>query len=354
MAYEIRIEPSGAVVQADEGQTILDACLRAGVWLPYACQHGRCATCKVDVVEGTVDHGEATPFALMDVERDEGKCLTCCAIPLSDLCIEADVDEEPDALHLPIGEWDAQVATIESLTPTIRGIRLKLGKPGFAFQPGQYVQLTIPGVDGPRAFSIANSPSEQDMVELHVRRVPGGAGSAYLHEQLKVGETLRFAGPYGRFFVRHSAPGHALFLAGGSGLSSPKSMILDLLERGDPREITLIHGARTVSELYEVDLFRGLAARHSNFHYIAAVSDEQAQGGEDWLAAGFVHEVAKSRFDGNFRDCKAYLCGPPQMIEACIRVLMQGRLFEKAIFTEQFLSGADQRNERRSPLFKSI
>jgi len=90
MSHRIQVEPGGAVVEAAEGQTILDACLKAGVWLPYACLHGRCATCKVQVTEGQVEQGDASPFALMEMEREEGKCLACCAMPTSDLVTEAE------------------------------------------------------------------------------------------------------------------------------------------------------------------------------------------------------------------------------------------------------------------------
>ena len=91
--HTITVEPVGREVECDEDQTILDACLRAGVWLPHSCTHGTCATCKVDKLDGEVDLGEASSFALMDFERDEGKLLTCCAKPRGDVTIEADLDE---------------------------------------------------------------------------------------------------------------------------------------------------------------------------------------------------------------------------------------------------------------------
>jgi len=73
-----------------------------------------------------------------------------------------------------------------------------------------------------------------------------------------------------------------------------------------------------------------------------------------WTGArGFVHEAAKVAFDNDFRGHKAYLCGPPVMIDACIATLMQGRLFERDIHTEKFLSAADAERVR-SPLFKAI
>ena len=68
MTYEVTIEPLGVTVEVDEDQTILDAALRQGVYLPHACGHGLCGTCKVDVLEGDVEIGdEASPFALMDL-----------------------------------------------------------------------------------------------------------------------------------------------------------------------------------------------------------------------------------------------------------------------------------------------
>ena len=96
MSYEVTVEPTGDVIEVEEGQTILDAALRQGVWLPFACGHGTCATCKVQVLEGEGDLGNASPFALMDMERDEGKVLACCCTPESDMVIEADIDVDDD------------------------------------------------------------------------------------------------------------------------------------------------------------------------------------------------------------------------------------------------------------------
>ena len=109
MAYRATIEPIGETIEVEAGQTLLDAALRAGVWLPYACNHGVCGTCKVAVLEGEVEHNEASSFALMDLERDEGKTLACCATLASDIVLEADVEEEADALNLPVGDFIGRV-----------------------------------------------------------------------------------------------------------------------------------------------------------------------------------------------------------------------------------------------------
>ncbi len=351
MSFQLTIEPTGEVVEVAAGQRLLDACLRAGIYLPYACNHGLCGSCKVQVLDGEVEHNEASDFALMDLERQEGKCLACVATLASDCVIEAEVEEEPDALHLPICDLVADVVRIEALTPTVKGIWLALPAPGLAFQAGQYLNLTLPGIDGARAFSIASAPSAPTLLELHVRKVPGGAATTYLHEELQPGERLAVSGPLGRFFVRESAGLPMIFLAGGSGISSPKSMIDDLLARGVRDDITLVYGARNPAELYYHAHFAALADAHPQFRYVPVVNEADAE----WPGlSGMVHEAAGQVFGGRFSGHKAYLCGPPPMVEACISTLMQGRLFERDIYTEKFLSAADGSGKARSPLFRRL
>jgi len=354
MSYQVTIMPIGHTIEVQDGQNILDASLRAGIYLPHACCHGLCATCKVQVLDGEVDHGEASNFALMDYEREEGKCLACCAIPQSDVTIEAEIDEDPDAQNILVEDFNGVVSRIESLTPTIKGVWIKLEAGSrMSFQAGQYINLHIPGENSPRAFSIASAPSQGDEIELNIRIVPGGKATAWVHNELKQGDSLKVSGPYGRFFVRKSAQVPMIFLAGGSGLSSPRSMILDLLEEGSTLPMVLVNGARSQDELYHHDEFLKLASEHDHFTYVPVLSNEPESSG--WLGArGFVHEAAKEHFNNDFRGHKAYLCGPPVMIDACIAALMQGRLFERDIYTEKFLSAADSQQTARSPLFKRI
>ncbi|EPA92872.1 NADH:ubiquinone reductase (Na(+)-transporting) subunit F [Pseudomonas sp. G5(2012)] len=353
MSYQVTIEPTGETIEVEEGQTILQAALRQGVWLPFACGHGTCATCKIQVLEGEADLGAASSFALMDIERDEGKVLACCAIPQSDMVIEADIDADPDFLGHPVEDFRAVVSALVDLSPTIKGVHLKLDR-SMAFQAGQYINLQLPGVDGTRAFSLANPPSRADEVELHVRRVEGGRVTGRIHDELKVGDRVELSGPYGQFFVRTSQSGDLIFIAGGSGLSSPQSMILDLLEAGDTRQIVLFQGARNRAELYNQELFEALQRDYANFTYVPALS--QAEDDVDWTGfKGYVHDAAKEHFEGRFSTRKAYLCGPPVMIDSAITCLMQGRLFERDIFMERFYSAADGASEStRSALFKRI
>jgi len=305
MSHTITIEPIGQTIDVREGQTVLDACLRAGIWLPHACCHGLCATCKVQMLEGEVDLGHASSFALMDFEREERKILACCATAQSDLVIEADIEEDPDAQYLPLEDFLGELVDARMLTPTIRGLWLRPDRP-VRFQPGQYLLMNIPGVQGQRAFSIANLCADE-LIELHVRLVPNGAATTWLHTQVKLSDKLSFHAPFGRFFVRKSAALPMIFVAGGSGLSSPKSMVLNLLAEGCAKPITLLQGARNRDELYFYELFEELAAKHPNFRYIPVLSDlpaDDAWGG----ARGLVHETLKNTFDNDFRGHKAYVC----------------------------------------------
>lgn len=352
MSYEVTIEPTGDVIEVEDGQTLLQAALRQGVWLPFACGHGTCGTCKVQVLEGFVDHGEASTFALMEVERDEGKVLACCCYPESDLVVEADIDVDPDFLGYAVKDYNATVLEMTPLSPTILGIRLQLDD-DMEFQAGQYINLYIPDI-GSRAFSISNPPSQSNIIELHVRLVPDGKGTMWLHNELSVGDQIDVSGPYGQFFVRSSDSQDVIFIAGGSGLSSPESMIYDLLEKGDNRQIYLFQGARNIPELYHREKFEQLAQDNDNFHYIPALSDEDTLG--EWSGfKGYVNDAVKQYFNGKCSGHKAYMCGPPPMIDATITTLMQSRLFERDIHMERFLTAADGSSESsRSALFKRI
>ncbi len=352
MSHELTIEPLGQTIEVEDGQTILDAALRAGVYLPHACGQGYCGTCKVKVTDGEIDHGAASSFALMDYEREEGSTLACCAKLEEDCTIEVEIEVDADARRIPVRDFSGVVTRIENLTPTIKGLWVRLDGEALDFQAGQYVNLQLPHGIGARAFSLANPPSTGADIEFNIRIVPGGAGTHYLHKDVKVGDELALSGPYGRFFVHKSARLPSIFFAGGSGLSSPRSMILDLLDDGSDLPITLIYGARNRAELYYHDEFLDLAARHPNFTYAPALSDEPADSA--WTGRRqFVHEAARDLFANDFRGHKAYLCGPPIMIEACVATLMQGRLFERDICTEKFFSAADAQ-QIRSPLFKRL
>jgi phenol/toluene 2-monooxygenase (NADH) P5/A5 len=298
--------------------------------------------------EGEVDHGAANPFALMDFERDDGKTLACCATLQSDTTIEADIDDEPDARVIPVRDFHTTVSRIETLTPTIKAIHLQLDKP-IDFQAGSVRAAGTPGMVRAVPFSIANAREQPrpQAIETERAHLPGGAGTTWLHEQLKAGDTLRVSGPLRPLLrARIGADCHAVH---GRRLGAVQPA------RHDPgsasnRGCTCPSRWSTASataELYYDDEFRALAEQHANFTYVPACRTNPA----DWDGA------RASCTTPPRRPLRRQLRGPQglpvrtaAMIEACITTLMQGRLFERDIYTEKFITAADAQATAQSPV----
>jgi ferredoxin len=90
MAYRVVVKPSGEVFEVEQGETILEAALAAGIDWPYGCAHGMCGACKARLLSGKVDMGETSSFALFDDERAEGFILTCSSRPTTDVEVTFD------------------------------------------------------------------------------------------------------------------------------------------------------------------------------------------------------------------------------------------------------------------------
>jgi phenol hydroxylase P5 protein len=334
--YTVTVDPLGREVTCRDDQTILDACLRAGVWLTHSCTHGTCGTCKADLLRGDVDHGDASGFALMDFERDEGKLLLCQARPRGDVTIEGDVEIDEDLGLSAVRDVTATVVELAEIAREIRLVRLELDEP-LSFAPGQYVSLSVPGSAATRTYSMANPPSEDRFLELHVRRTEGGlATDGWVFSRMEVGEKVALSGPYGRFVFRRSRPEPAIMIAGGTGLAPMFSMIRDVF--ADPESEHVIHlyqGARTRADLYGFDELRARAEQHpERFHYNACLSDE-----ED--VAGARHGLVTDVIAADIPRCAGYVgyvCGPPPMVDAAMRLLMSRRLFPPNIYRPDFYS----------------
>ena len=231
MSYQITIEPIGQTVEVREGQTVLDACLRAGVWLPHACCHGLCATCKVQVLEGDCDHGEARPIRADGLRARRGQDPRL----LRDAAVRPR-RSRPTSTRTPTRntcrceDYLGEVVEARLLTPTIRGLWLKPNRP-VRFQAGQYLMLDVPGVAGARAFSIASTAGRRTGRAAHPPRTRGSR-HGLAARAVKAGDRLAFSGRSGASSCASRRRAPMIFVAGGSGLSSPKSMVVDLLAEG--------------------------------------------------------------------------------------------------------------------------
>ena len=347
MACRIRIEPLGREVPANDKTSILDSCLRHGVWLPHACTHGTCGTCKARVLEGEVDLGDASTFALMDFERDDGYALLCQARPLTDVTVEADVDIEEGVEFPLVEDFSATVKSVDVVSPSVRMLKIALDR-GAAILPGQYFLVDVPGAKTQRAYSVAAIDPDRQSLEFHVKFSPGGVASEWVFTRLQAGDVIHLSGPYGRFFLRPADEVPLLFLAGGTGWAPLKAMVSYLFTKYPDYPATVIFGARTRKELYDHEFLTKFSQRYPSLQYIPAVSDE-AVDPEGPCATGRVDEVIGRRFE-RLQGYKAYVAGPPPMVDACVTALYQRRLFARDIYREDFFTQAEHGQSVRSPL----
>ncbi len=349
-SYTITVEPLGREIECREDQTILDACLRNGVWLPHSCTHGTCATCKAEVLDGDVDHGGSSTFALMDFERDEGMLLPCCAQPRSDVTIQADIDVDEDLEMHPVQDYAATVLSLEEIAEDTRRLVIELDRE-MAFNAGQYLKFQVPGTGADRTYSIANPPTETRRLEFHIRRTPGGvATDGWIFRSLAVGDPVSVSGPYGRFVLHTGDDRAAVLVAGGTGLAPLKSMIRHALENDAyAGHLTLYQGARTQAWLYDVEEMQRLEKEYPDrFTYRPCLSEEIVDG----FGSGLVTEVIEAE-NATLRGHAGYLCGPPRMVEAALKTLMGKRLFPRDIYREDFFDEGDRATGGvRSPLIK--
>lgn len=340
MAYTMTLDPFDKQFSCEDDETVLAAGLRQGFNLRYGCKHGGCGSCKALIVEGEVDQADASSFALMDFEREQGYALLCSAYPLSDLVIDvSDYEEEELLAASPIQEYQVEVEQITTLTHDIRGLHLRLVEPAtIAFKAGQYVDVLVPGTAEWRSYSMANPPSRRDVLELTIKLMPGGLFSSYIAEHLTPGDRLTLQGPYGNFYLRDRDP-PALFIAGGSGMGPILSLLRDMVERSDARPVTYFYGARARRDLFQLDELYAYEQRLPRFRFIPALSEPQAD--DEWSGeVGLITEVIQ-RLTSSFAGMEAYMCGPAAMIDAAIALLTKGGMNEGAIFYDKFVTKAD-------------
>ncbi|MEU8632600.1 2Fe-2S iron-sulfur cluster-binding protein [Amycolatopsis sp. NPDC048633] len=346
--HTIRVEPLGVDVPCREDQTVLDACLREGIWLPHACTHGTCGTCKAQILDGEVDLGDASPYALLESERDEGAALICVAQPRSDVVVEGEVDMDEGVGVHPVRDFRGRVDTLEEVARDVRRLVLVLDEP-LSFNPGQYVLLNVPG-GHQRPYSIASTPTDGNRIELHLKRSENGvATERWVFSTLSAGDEVTLSGPYGRFSFRPMRTQPILLLGSGTGLAPLKSMVKHIAENGGEHQVTLYHGVSTKADLYDCEFFEGLAASNDWFTYRPALSQEEWEGRSGRVPALLAEDYPRA--GGHV----AYICGSPAMVQDTMKALMKARLFPRDIYREDFFDSADRAagaNVVRSPLIR--
>ncbi|MGJ9412348.1 FAD-binding oxidoreductase [Aeromicrobium sp. CF4.19] len=153
-----------------------------------------------------------------------------------------------------INEVDGLLQCTEIVDVTHDVKSFTFGLPGGAslrFLPGQYltVGLDVDGVPLERCYTIASASARTDRVTITVKRSPGGVVSSWLHDHLRVGDTVTATGPFGCFSSALHPTDRYLFLSAGSGITPSMSMLRTACATDDPADIAFVHSARTPADI---------------------------------------------------------------------------------------------------------
>ena len=310
------------------GQKILHAALERGVDLPYECATGTCGTCKARLTTGRTE--SEWPEAPGGKNLKPGlEILTCQSIAHDDCALEIPVLKTSDA-PAPRA-LTGVVGGLRPLTHDVVAFDLALDAP-IDFDAGQFALLTVPGIAGARAYSMVNYARATDRLSFVVKKKPGGIVSDWLFGPGVDGERLTVFGPLGHATFRPPLERHVLCIAGGSGIAGMMSILTFACEASHfaAWDGHVFFGVRTERDAFFLDELEAFRARYpSRLTVTVALSDEDVPDALRsaypglTFARGFVHAVAGEAMKGRFAAIRAYVAGPPPMVDASLRLLLR-------------------------------
>ncbi|WP_097461053.1 NADH:ubiquinone reductase (Na(+)-transporting) subunit F [Mangrovitalea sediminis] len=359
-------------VKAAGGGKLLQTLASNGIFLSSACGGGgSCAQCKCKVVEGGGSMLPTEKAHFTNREEREGWRLACQVPVKQDMKIE--VPEE----FFGVKKWECTVQSNHNVATFIKELVLELpAGEEVNFRAGGYVQLEAPTHDVSftdfeveerfredwdkhnlwrfrsvvrepviRAYSMANYPDEKGVLKFNIRiatpppgtDVPPGQMSSWVFS-LKPGDKVTVYGPFGEFFAKKT-DAEMIFIGGGAGMAPMRAHLFDQLRRlHSNRKISFWYGARSRREMFYVEDFDALAAENENFEWHVALSDPLPD--DNWTGyTGFIHNVLYENYLKDHpspEDCEFYMCGPPVMNAAVIRMLKDLGVEEDNILLDDF------------------
>ena len=338
MTFQVTVQPSGRQFTCDEDETVLAAAIRAGIGLPYGCKNGACGTCKGKLVAGEIKHGAHQEKTLSVAEEQNGYALFCCAVPHSDIVIEA--REVLGAGEFPVKKLPTRVARLDKVSDDVMVVTLQLpATEKFQYRAGQYIEFLLK--DGKRrSYSMANAPHAAEQISLHIRHMPGGVFTDHVFGTMKERDILRFEGPLGTFFLREDSDKPIVLLASGTGFAPIKAIVEHAVHENIKRPMMLYWGGRRPKDLYMHALCEEWARTLPGFKYVPVVSEAQSE--DDWSGrTGFVHRAVIEDLP-DLSGHQVYACGTPIMVESAKKDFVAScRLPEEEFYADSFTSEAD-------------
>ncbi|HJV57986.1 MAG TPA: 2Fe-2S iron-sulfur cluster binding domain-containing protein [Methylomirabilota bacterium] len=312
------------------GEKILHAGLRSGIELPYECGTGTCGTCKARLVSGRVE-SEWPDAPGSRYLKDPAELLMCQCVAREDCALEVGGLKSSDAGALAPGALGGRVRDLRRLTHDVVAFDVELDRP-LDFAAGQFALLTVPGIAGARAYSMVSFERAARRLTFVVKKKPGGAVSEWLFGDEVEGTPVGLFAPLGHATFRPGLRKHVLCIAGGSGIAGMMSILACAGEAGHFAEWDghVFFGVRSERDRFFLDELHALHARYpARLTVTVALSDEDVPaslpGAHPGLAftRGLVHAVAGDRMKGRFADVRAYVAGPPPMVDASLRLLLR-------------------------------
>ena len=356
------------------GGKLMNALADVGIFIPSACGGGgTCGQCTVRVLEGG---GAILPTETSFISKREAKDhyrLSCQVAVKQDMRLEM-----PEEIF-GIRKIECTVVSNNNVASFIKELVLELPDgEELDFRAGGYIQIDCPPHDlkftdfdieeefrdewdrfkvwryeshvkkpESRAYSMASFPLEKDVIKLNVRiatpppgaddSIPPGVMSSFIFN-LKPGDKVIVSGPYGEFFAKET-DNEMVFIGGGAGMAPMRAHIFDqLLRRHSKRKMSFWYGARSLKEVFYDDEFDKLAADNDNFKWNLAMSEPLPE--DNWTGyVGFIHKVLLDEYLADHpapEDCEYYLCGPPMMNSAVIKMLDSLGVQEENILLDDF------------------
>ena len=360
-------------IHVPAGSKLLTALADNGLFVSSACGGGgTCGQCKVKVHSGG---GEILATELSHISKREaahGERLAC------QVSVKHNMNVEVEDSVFGVKKWECTVKSNKNVATFIKELVLELPKgEEIKYRAGGYIQIECPAhvskysdfiveerfrddwdkfnlwryvsdVNEPalRAYSMASYPEEKEIM-LNVRiatpppgapdSVPPGIMSSYIFN-LKPGDKCIVSGPYGEFFAKETQ-NEMVFIGGGAGMAPMRSHIFDQLRRlKSKRKMTFWYGARSKREMFYVEDFDMLAKENDNFEWHVALSDPLPD--DNWTGyTGFIHNVLYEQYIKNHpapEDCEFYMCGPPMMNSAVIKMLLDNGIEPENIMLDDF------------------